>query len=141
MPLTKCVRCEKLFNKTSSVVCTQCTPDEDKDFELIRNCLDQNPDVNSEMVSEMTGVSIECVLRMIDLGSITTVALSGHDVTCGQCGKPAISASKKLCQACLEKLNQKMLQARKFVQMEQKKQVQIGELSNVRKTIDEKRNK
>ena len=58
MPLTKCVRCEKLFNKTTSAICPQCTPDEEADFEAVRDCMDVNPDVNAEMVAEMTGVDI-----------------------------------------------------------------------------------
>lgn len=139
MPLTKCLRCEKLFNKTTSGVCPQCTSDEDADFDTIRACLDENPEVNAETIAEMTGVDIKCVLRMIDTGSITTVSLSASDIKCGQCGSPAISASKKLCQSCLEKLNQKMLQARKTISIDEKKDVQVGEYSNVRQSLDKKR--
>jgi hypothetical protein len=139
MPLTKCIRCEKLFNKTTNAICPQCVPDEELDVNTIITCMDQNPDVNAEMVSEMTGVDIKCVLRMIDSGSITNVSISGSDVKCGQCGAPAISASKKLCQSCLEKLNQKMLQARKAIQIDSKKKVQVGEHSSVRQSLDKKR--
>ncbi len=139
MPITKCVRCEKLFNKTTVPICPQCVPDEDADVERIRECLDQNPDVNAEMVSEMTGVDIKCVVRMIDLGVLSNVSISGTGVKCGQCGAPAISPSKKLCQACLEKLNQKMIQARKTIQFDQKKKVQVGDFSSVRQSLDDKR--
>lgn len=139
MPLSKCVRCEKLFNKSTSPVCPQCMPDETADMDLVRECMDQNPEVNAEMVAEMTGVDMKCVLRMIDAGSISNVSLSGADTKCGQCGAPAISASKKLCQSCLEKLNQKMMQARKGIQMEQKKKIQVGEFSSVRQQLDNKR--
>lgn len=140
MPLTKCVRCEKLFNKLTDPICSQCIPEEETDVDIIKECMDQNPDVNAEMVSGMTGVDIKCVLRMIDTGSISNITVSGADVKCGQCGAPAISASKKLCQACLEKLNQKMLQARKAIQIDSKKKVQVGEYSSVRQALDNKRN-
>lgn len=139
MPLSKCLRCDKLFNKATTPICPGCAPKEDEDQQLVRDCMDENPDVNSEMVSEMTGVDIKCVLRMIDSGSISAVSLSGEGVKCGQCGAPAISASKKLCQACLEKLNQKMMQTRKSIQIDSKKKVQVGEFSSVRQALNDKR--
>lgn len=84
MPLTKCVRCDKLFNKTANPICPQCVPTEDEDHQLVRDCMEENPEVNAEMVSEMTGVDINCVLRMIDSGSISAVSLTGESVKCGQ---------------------------------------------------------
>jgi predicted amidophosphoribosyltransferase len=138
MPLSKCPRCEKLFNKTDEGVCPACCEEEEKDFETIRNCLDDHPEMNAERIAETTGVDIRCVMRMLDRGLIANVALADA-VKCGQCGAPAISHSKRLCQACLEKLNQKMLHARKTVQVTPKKQVQVGEYMSVRKTLDEKR--
>jgi len=139
MPLTKCIRCEKLFNRTTTPICPQCASSEESDFDLIRECIDDNPEVNAEMVAEMTGVDMRCVLRMLDTGAISNVSLSGSSAKCGQCGAPAISASKKLCQSCLEKLYQKMMQARKSIQIEQKKKVQVGEFSSVRQAVEDKR--
>jgi hypothetical protein len=46
--------------------------------------MEENPEVNAEMVSEMTGVDINCVLWMIDSGSISAVSLTGESVKCGQ---------------------------------------------------------
>ena len=44
MPLTKCVRCDKLFNKTANPICPQCVPTEDEDHQLVRDCMEENPD-------------------------------------------------------------------------------------------------
>ena len=112
---------------------------EEEDAELILECMDENPDVNAEMISEMTGVDIACVLRMVDVGSISVVSVSSADAMCGQCGAPAISASKKLCQSCLEKLNEKMLEAKKTITMGAKKKVELWDHSSVRDTLDNKR--
>jgi hypothetical protein len=143
MPLTKCLRCEKLFNKTTAPICTLCTPAEDADFEIIRSCVNENPDINAEAVAKLTSVDIKCVLRMIESGNISTVAITemGSDFKCGQCGAPAISASKKLCQSCLEKLNKKMMQTRQSLQMGNKSQPQVGEYNStsVRSSLDQKR--
>ena len=139
MPLAKCLRCEKLFNKVENPVCPTCQPAEEQDFDKVRECINDNPDVNAETVAEMTGVELQVVLRMIDTGSITVVSIGDGSVKCGQCGAPAISASKKLCQNCLEKLNQKMMQARKSIQIQGKKKVQVNEFASVRKAIEQKK--
>lgn len=138
MALAKCSRCETLFNKMSASVCPQCIEDEEDDFETIRTCLQENPDISAEAVSKLSGVDLKCVLRMLDQDLISNVSVSGP-VKCGQCGAPAISHAKRLCQACLEKLNRKMVEARNAIHLEQRKQAEVGEYMNVRQELDLKR--
>ena len=139
MPLTKCLRCERLFNKVESPICIACIPDEDNDQEVVRECINDNPGKNAEIIAELSGVDIKCVLRMIDEGSISSISevdeLSGFE--CGQCGQPAISASKRLCQSCLEKLNRKVIETRKSITLADKKETQVG----VRDSLQSKRNR
>ncbi len=142
MPLSKCPRCEKLFDKVNTVVCPKCREDEDADFDLIRTTLEESPDLNAEQVAEVSGVSIDCVLRMLDTGLIANIALSEAEAfKCGRCGAPAISATKKLCQTCLEKLNQEVSSSRKKLKLGDKKDVQLGDFSRggVREQMDNKR--
>lgn len=140
MPLSKCPRCQKLFDKVTIAVCPPCRDDEEADFDLIRATLNDSPDLNAEQVAEVSGVAIDCVMRMLDTGLIANISL-GEAATCGRCGAPAISATKKLCQACLEKLNQEVAETRKKVQLGDKKKVQLGEYSGkgVRQQLEEKR--
>ncbi len=138
MPLSKCVRCEKLYNKIKSPVCPACMPDEDKDFDIIRQSLSNNPDMNAEQVAELSGVKIECVLRMIQEGLISFLK-SGTEVKCGRCGAPAISMTKRLCEPCLDKLEKEVAKTRSQIQLGERKQTQVGEYSNIRQTFAEKR--
>lgn len=141
MPLTKCPRCDKLFNKEASPVCTACQESEDTDHDLIRDTLEENPDLNAEQVSELTGVGIDCVLRMIDEGKIVAASAGElEEIKCGRCGKPAISATKRLCQACLDKLNQEVAAAQKSIKLGDKKDVEVGGYSGmtVREDIQDK---
>lgn len=138
MPLSKCVRCEKLYNKIKSPVCPACMPDEDKDFDLVRETLSNNPNLNAEQVAELSGVNIECVLRMIQDGLISSIK-SGTDVKCGRCGAPAISITKRLCQSCLDKLEKEVAKSRSKIQLGERKETQVGEYSNIRQTFTEKR--
>lgn len=138
MPLAKCVRCEKLFDKTNHPVCSPCMPSEEEDYERVRECLNEHPEMSAEGISEVTGVDIQCVMRMLDQGMISNTLFTGT-VKCGQCGQPAISPSKRLCNGCLEKLNQKVARQRSQIQLQQKKRVQIGEYGGVRQALEEKR--
>jgi hypothetical protein len=137
MPLSKCLRCEKLFDKVSSPVCPGCQPDEDADIETVRNALDENPKMNAQQLSELSGVDLACVTRMIDSGQLAKINLS-DPVKCGRCGAPALSATKKLCQKCLDKLNQELVAAQKGIKLEEKKDVQVNEYGTARQLFQEK---
>lgn len=139
MPLAKCVRCNNLFDKTQNAVCPQCIPEEEEDFEKIRECLIDHADLGPEAVAELSGVDLPVVLRMLEQGLVTSTA-SLESVVCGRCGAPAISPTKKLCHSCLEKLNQKIAQQRKEIEVTAKKTVEVGAYSSsVRQAIEQKR--
>lgn len=143
MPLSKCPRCNKMFNKIHSAVCPACQKSEESDADAVRKTLQENPNLNAEQVAEITGVEIQVVLRLIEQGAIACVTeLEGNAVRCGRCGAPAISASKRLCQACLEKLNVQVAMAQRSVRLGDRKQVEVGQFhENVRQALDQKRNK
>lgn len=137
MPLAKCVRCKKMFNKEASAVCGTCQPEEDADHEKVRHAIAQTPSLNAEQVADLTKVDLACVKRMLDAGMIVAAAtLEG--IVCGMCGAPAISASKRLCQACLDKLNMQMAKARSEIRLGSQKTPEIGGAS-VRQAFDTKR--
>ncbi len=139
MPLAKCPRCNQLFTKSEEVVCARCEPAERADYEMVREALQKVPHLNAEEVAEETGVARDCVLRMIDQGLIQNVSVN-KTVRCGRCGKPAISVSKRLCQACLEKLNAQLAVERASVKLPPEKQADVAEMkSSVRQILDAKR--
>ncbi len=143
MPLAKCPRCKKMFNKADNAVCSDCITHELEDQDKVRAILDQNPNMNAEALSLKADVPIDVVHRMLEMGELTNVGL-GEQPRCGRCGAPAISVSKKLCQGCLEKLNAEMAQAQRTIKLKDKPQARIGEYDNkltVVKTLEQKRNK
>lgn len=136
MPLAKCARCKKIFDKTESPVCGECTPAEEADYEKVRAAIEKNPGLNAEQVAAETDVAIDCVKRMLDAGVITMAA--GQNLVCGMCGAPAISASKRLCQACLDKLNMQVAKAQSKIQLGMKKPAQVGD-GTAHQAFDSKR--
>ncbi len=103
--LSKCPRCHKLFTKSNSLVCQVCQPREDEDYLLITEVLAENVGLGVEGLAAKAGVTVSCVLRMLDSGRIEAAEVN-EMIKCGRCGRPAISKSKRLCQACLVKMDQ-----------------------------------
>lgn len=113
MALTKCPRCEKLFNKSDYLqypVCNACIDDEQKDYEKIRKILEENGNISAIEISEKSGIPLEVILRMCDQGWFETQE-QGEFIYCGRCGGPAISRSKRLCESCLTQLQRECLKA------------------------------
>jgi ribosomal protein L37E len=133
--IAKCARCKSVFVKMHVPVCEKCTDDEEADFKRISETMAENPDQNAETIALLADVTTACVLRMLDRGLITNENM-GSKIKCGQCGKPAISAAKKLCQSCLIKLDQKF-----FSEISQAKRVREDRDANdsVHETLEDKR--
>ena len=75
MIMTKCPRCGKLFSKVRSLVCGHCLEDEEADFDRIRQVVQESPDLKPEQVSEISGVTVDCVLRMLKQSRIKASAV------------------------------------------------------------------
>jgi len=119
-------------------VCAKCQEAENADYDKIRAVLERDPSLNAEETAEAAGVTVQCVSRMLQEGLIANVSLA-ESVKCGRCGAPAISLNKKLCQACLEKLNAEVAAAQSKIKLAQKKRVQVGEYQLARKVFEAKR--
>ncbi len=139
MPLASCGRCGKMFNKVTANVCSSCLEAEESDYEKIRDVIAQNENLNAEQVAEAAEVDVAVVRRIIGEGRVAMVSL-GEAPKCGKCGAPAISSTKKLCQACLERLNAEVSRAQSQIKLEKKKETQIGAYdNNARKAFEAKR--
>ncbi|HOE66695.1 MAG TPA: hypothetical protein PLO62_09215 [Candidatus Hydrogenedentes bacterium] len=141
MALAECPRCKKLFEKAKNPVCPKCQADEEADYESVREALAETPNQTAEQVAETAGVNLDCVLRLLADGRIQSMKAS-EQVRCGRCGAPAISISKKLCEACLQKLNAEIaaLQSKaKLPPQKPKKSLSLGNALDIRSRIQVKR--
>lgn len=149
MPLAECPRCKKVYNKTlASNVCPKCELNEEEDYEKVRKSLSDNPNQSAEEVAEECEVELETVLRLLDSGRIVTVQ-ANTDIRCGRCGAPAISMSKKLCEACLQKLNAQLAAQQAKIKIPKRRDVEVGrafntgggeESTNVRRAVESRKN-
>jgi NMD protein affecting ribosome stability and mRNA decay len=130
MPLAQCERCSKMFQKTKIPVCQKCLPQEEEDYEKIRDALQASPNQTAQQISDNTGIDLRCVMRLIEDGRITSTASHGS-IRCGKCGAPAISLAKKLCETCLNQLNADVAKAQAKIHLPKKRDVELGTALNV----------
>ncbi len=133
MPLSKCPRCQQMFNKRNVPICPKCEPAEDADYEIVRRTLEEQPNLTPQQLTEITGVVLTCIMRLLDEGRIASMPDQKTKVVCGRCGAPAISLSKRLCESCLQKLNSEVAKAQASIKLAKKKKVEIGTAMNIRK--------
>jgi hypothetical protein len=138
MALANCPRCNRLFNKVKLLVCPGCEAEEEADFEKVRRSLQDEPSQSAEQLSEKTGVSHDCVLRLLAEGRIANVNLEDA-VRCGRCGAPAISMTKRLCQKCLNELSVELAAEQSKIQLPPKKKLAVDTPRTVKDVVDEKR--
>ncbi|HRK33900.1 MAG TPA: hypothetical protein PLJ47_04825 [Candidatus Hydrogenedentes bacterium] len=103
MSLKSCPTCKKLFHKFRADVCPACELLEEEYYERVREHISQHTKHTAEKVSEETAVPLEFILRLIRSGRVEVEGTSM--ATCGKCGAPAISSTKRLCQKCLGTLS------------------------------------
>ena len=129
MALASCQRCKKLYQKVRSNICPSCEATEEDEYEKVRKFLGEFPNRNAEQVSEETGVPLETVMRFINQGRVEAMGTSSN-VKCGKCGAPAISLTKKLCEACLQALNAELARSQSMIKLPKKKGVEVGKALN-----------
>lgn len=94
MPLAKCARYDKLFDKVETSICPVCLPDEENDYEKIRAALLDFENLSAEAVAEQAGVALPVVIRMLDQGMLTNTALLGARPNADVVGPPQLARLK-----------------------------------------------
>ena len=100
----ECPRCKQQLIRASEGVCTRCEEAEYRDYNKVRDLLEQHPEASAAELAELAEISVDCILRMMDRGMIRD-AKDVSGARCGMCGAPAINHKKKICAGCLQKLN------------------------------------
>jgi ribosomal protein L37E len=129
LALASCQRCKNLYEKIRGPICPACEDLEEEDYELIRQALVDHPNSSAEKLAEVTGVTMDCVMRLLAQGRIETTE-ANKGVKCGRCGAPAISVSKRLCESCLQKLNVELARQQGKIKLPKKKDLEVGTARN-----------
>ncbi len=102
MEIKSCPECGRIFIGTGAEICSKCLEEEERQFEIVRKFLQDNPGVSVDYVCEETGITKERILRFLRQGRLLQAKLTGVELRCEVCG--AIIFSGRVCDACKKKL-------------------------------------
>lgn len=105
MAVRSCPRCRSLFQYTSGdPICQKCKDLEEKDFQVVRKFVRDNPKSTISDTSKETHVSTKLIIKFIKQERLEVSPESPMGVECERCGK--IIKSGKLCKECSKELAQ-----------------------------------
>ncbi|SFD11522.1 hypothetical protein [Butyrivibrio sp. YAB3001] len=103
MSVQSCKRCHILFqySETGPQLCPNCTKQDEADFDVVRQYLNEHPFSSGQEVNQATGISLESILRWLREGRLISLEMTGI-LKCENCGTPIFSG--KFCTECRYKL-------------------------------------
>jgi flagellar operon protein (TIGR03826 family) len=99
--LRNCKRCKNLFVSVGQLICPACVDEEEKQFELVKQYLDEYPKSTPSQISEGTGVPEEMIIEFIKRGRLVTVK-TAVAYSCELCRRPI--STGRLCNNCKRRL-------------------------------------
>lgn len=100
----KCVSCGRIFDGYG-LECYDCVEEHERQFNLARDYIWDNPRASMQEIVEETGVSEKLILRFLKEGRLEFDNSAGL-IVCERCGAPITSGT--LCRSCKEKLSKAM---------------------------------
>ena len=106
MEMANCPKCGKLFSKTSSPLCVECSKVEEELFQKVKKYLEDNPNSSIQEISTANGISPKKVLRYLKEGRLEISNGLKGVLRCTQCGKSI--SSGRFCDKCIIDFNHEM---------------------------------
>lgn len=70
MDVRNCSRCGKIYAYDGFKICLSCRRDDEKDFKIIKEYIDENPGANISEVAEGTGVDTKKIIEFLREGRL-----------------------------------------------------------------------
>jgi len=119
MALINCKICGKVFDSlTGKKTCPNCVASDEKEYEIVRTYVKDNPKAPINEVAEQTAVSIDKISEYLRTGLLERAEIGEIMFKCQLCGAEIVSGN--YCMACMEKLK-KGLKSKKINKSEQEK--------------------
>ena len=105
--LRNCPRCGKVFAYAYSPICNRCLKIEEEEFKLVKDYLYDNPGASMSEVSEVTGVSVDKIMRFLREERLEIDSDSSNMILeCESCGRPVRSG--RYCEECKNSITNEM---------------------------------
>ncbi|HEX3031104.1 MAG TPA: MerR family transcriptional regulator [Bacillota bacterium] len=117
MNLKNCEKCGKIYVFIGKNICPECSEQEEKEFDRVRDYIKKHPGCNMQEVCENTSISPDKILSYLREGKLTGPGNTlGAELTCSSCGKTI--AMGRLCERCQAELDKAISQAVKSTHKE-----------------------
>lgn len=100
MRVANCIRCKQVFNMTDKPVCPECIKNEERQFQVVKEFLEENRGSTLEEIVEATKVPVKRVQQFIKAGRLE--GIEGGGLKCARCGTLILKG--KYCNKCTEKI-------------------------------------
>ncbi|MCF6465076.1 TIGR03826 family flagellar region protein [Clostridium sp. Cult2] len=98
MDVRNCSRCGKIYAYDGFKICLQCRREDEKDFKIIKEYIDENPGANISEVSEGTGVDTKKIIEFLREGRLEVEDEHNLLLSCERCG--ASIKTGRFCEKC-----------------------------------------
>ncbi|MDX8044594.1 TIGR03826 family flagellar region protein [Gracilibacillus sp. S3-1-1] len=125
--LANCIRCDKVFVKTTSSVCPECIKEEEKQFQIVYKFLKkrENRQATIPEIVEATGVKEDIILQFVRDNRLRTSHFPNLAYPCERCETPITKG--KLCSNCQGELTSDLNYAAEVERVKQKNEAKVNE--------------
>lgn len=117
MDVRNCSRCGKIYSYDGFNICIQCRREDERDFQKVKNYINENPGANTNEVSEETGVEPSKIIKFLRQGRLEITDESNIMLDCEKCGTSIKTG--KFCDKCV-------------VEMEREFKISIGQAEDTK---------
>ncbi|MCK4257403.1 MAG: hypothetical protein KAX49_00400 [Halanaerobiales bacterium] len=104
MELKNCKECRKVFVHPVREICQDCFEQEDKDFEKVREFLQDASTSSIEEIHEHTEVKTKKIMKFVRQGRLNRAGLKVKVyANCQGCGEP-VDGDEEYCPACKDRM-------------------------------------
>ncbi|SER40901.1 flagellar operon protein TIGR03826 [Gracilibacillus ureilyticus] len=102
--LANCIRCDKLFAKTTRPICQDCFKEDEKKYQIVYNFLKirKNREATVPEIVEETGVEYDLIMQFVKDKRLRQSQFPNIGYPCERCGKEI--GTGKLCDDCVDSI-------------------------------------
>lgn len=109
MNIRNCSRCGKIYVYDGFSICINCRQEDEKDFQKVKEYLDENPGANIMVVSEATKVEARKIIEFLREGRLEISEENNILLTCERCGKSIKTG--RFCERCALEMEKELRSA------------------------------
>lgn len=109
MDVRNCVECGKIYSYDGFNTCQQCRRNEEKEFQIVKDYIWENPGAGISEVSEETEVPTKKIIEFLRQGRLEIKDQSNMVLPCEKCGESIKTG--RFCKKCTVEMDREFKQS------------------------------